>query len=728
MNRTKINTLLFTENLFSSSFITVIGTLGGIGFFYAFNPILSKYLGLEGMLNLHIVLDFSLLFFSFISSVILIFFSTIPVFIYANMMKSEDILQSIGSGEMDIVYDEKALFNRQSTTDQISEEKNDSSKKGRKRTKKIKRESSDKNLFQDPITESNIRTSPKTMRSLFHLMGNKRSQSQNKRRKMKVEPKLESLYENIIKTKEKKIPLITYLYLLAGLAPLIPFLILWISEIPSVGDNLRFIGDLIRYRIEVFEFLTILTATFIPTSLMKIFIVNRPSRLARISKSLSRLFLGSRSFICGLEVVRRKQFRKIIIIITIFSSLLTYANVYSISSANQIIIMNNLSIGADIRANPLLGNSPVNFSSTTEFTTLKNSMMDAPIPDNSFSFKDIQIVYEDTVSPDLFNYAYKQIYTDIDAYYEMITDHNKFDINKQFLPDLKEIISYNLDQESNQELFPKVIVNQKFTETFDLQIGDSFIIHQQYLNLTTSYLMEETFDVEIGAIMEYLPGIYYTVSDPFLVFDVDYLTQGDSVSIGTRFWLLFDIHLQTSQYDQENAVEVINNIAKSFYPFDNLQFYDNSWSSFTFKMASSGISRVFSILHFEMILLGILMAVSVGITILSFHEENKYFNGILLARGFGTTGILKLIISEIFVLFILSFLTGLSGGILISILFLLIRRIIYPNLMYLKFSFFFSPVTLFGIIGFIAVFSFGIFYTVFKLNSRKSISRYFQKF
>ena len=133
-----------------------------------------------------------------------------------------------------------------------------------------------------------------------------------------VNTNLGSLYEDIIKTKEKKIPPLVYLYIILGIIPILPYLLIGISKLPNINDNVRYFGTLLIFNPEMMEFLTIFTAMAIPLVFIKLYVVNRPSRLARISKKLSSIFLGRRSFICGLEVVRRKQFRNLIVILTDF--------------------------------------------------------------------------------------------------------------------------------------------------------------------------------------------------------------------------------------------------------------------------------------------------------------------------------------------------------------------------------------------------------------------------
>ncbi len=731
MNKFRINLIIIVEGLFGSLFITVLGTLGGYGFFYAFNETLSDFLALSGMGDIQATLNLDILWINVFSSLSLIFFSSIPVFYFVNQMKADKLLESLGSDDMDVVYNEQNLFS-----------KGDKKKKSLFRRKSSISTQSTNELENLMKIENNIHPSSispqepplDSIKNLYTTMASTATQTypvmvQTQLPKTDEKPVNKNIYQNIVKDKETHITFLTYAYFALGILPLIPYFILILSVLPIAGDNLRFLGNLIRANSEFYEFFTILSAMFLPLGFIKLFLLNKPSRMAKIARLFSSIFLGSKSYICGLEIVRRKQFKNLIILLTIFSGMLCYANIYSITSTNQEIIESNLQIGADFRAQLLRGQDSINFSNSKNFDDFEDALRAASVNDESFYFQDIQPIYQESIPPNIANNTYQHFYIDFEAYHEMISESGKFEVNREFGKSFESIIANNLI--AGDDVLPQVIVNSKFSRVFQKEVGDLFPLYHEYFNTTATVFSSETIQVKIAAIMDIIPGVYYskyTESESFLVFDHQFLTNGDDILISKEFKTLFDVETLNGNYNSLNVISIITDVSQSFFEFSEIEEYDNSWNTFQFKMASFGVPRIYSIIHFQMILIGLLLAIGLSITILAFHEENKYFNGILIARGFGHQGLLQLIISEIFVLFIISFTSGLLFGLFFASTFLVSRRFMYPDLNLLKFTIFLSPLTLFGIISIIAIFTFLIFYISFRLNAKKSKTRYFHQF
>ena len=179
--------------------------------------------------------------------------------------------------------------------------------------------------------------------------------------------------------------------------------------------------------------------------------------------------------------------------------------------------------------------------------------------------------------------------------------------------------------------------------------------------------------------------------------------------------------------DSEVLKSMLNNASSGYVEYTNFHFYNQNWDDLNYKMEFSE-SGFYGIIYLEFIMIGVLLAFGLAILILSFQRENKYFNGVLLARGFGRIGLLKLILSQISIIYIIGILTGLLSGIITSFSFLKIIIAMSYGSGLISLPLFVNILELVQILGIIVLSSFVIYLVSYYFEAKKNITEYFHKF
>jgi hypothetical protein len=121
------------------------------------------------------------------------------------------------------------------------------------------------------------------------------------------------------------------------------------------------------------------------------------------------------------------------------------------------------------------------------------------------------------------------------------------------------------------------------------------------------------------------------------------------------------------------------------------------------------------------------LALALAVIISSVQQENRHYFGILLARGFGKSGVFKFLFSQIFIIYFLGLLFGIIAGIIGgNVIMYLLNSIVFRQLGFLPVVM--NPFDLIQIIGIIIGVSLVIFLISYLFEMRKSIDEYLRNF
>ena len=239
----------------------------------------------------------------------------------------------------------------------------------------------------------------------------------------------------------------------------------------------------------------------------------------------------------------------------------------------------------------------------------------------------------------------------------------------------------------------------------------------------------QTFKVKIILETNIMPGIYFAPSQwgsEIMVIDINSINQDKTLLHGLDLFQMIDIN-PTLELDLEILEVMLQNASSGYIDYTKFNFYDQNWDNLSYEMNLSE-SGLYGIFYLEFIVIGILLAFGLSILILSLQKENKYFNGVLLARGIGRSGILKMVLSQIYLIFLIGIFTGVLSGLFTSISFVKIFSSMNFKGNIVSLPIYSNVLELFGILGTLITSSFIIYLIAYYFESRKNITEYFHKF
>ncbi len=496
------------------------------------------------------------------------------------------------------------------------------------------------------------------------------------------------------------------------------------GTLPSATDTLISISGLIERYFGVFLIFAVISPVLLVVGIIRILVVEKPSRFAKISKFLSSLFLKEKSYLCGMEMVRRKQYRTVILLVGIFTSLLVFTNVFLNSFSRYEIMIDNMDVGSDVAV--LYNNEDMSIVNTSEIDLLESQLKSYTTSDNETLINQVLTSYTEMTSDE---YNSEKIYTDIEGYLDIIQEGDKKLPSRDFVSKIEDVIDYNKDPLNT---IPGVIVNSAFLTLNNLEIDDLYSFTHSFFNYSSMEIQNETISVKIIVSINVMPGFYVfsgQLSFSYrerMIIDISSVNQDKNLLHGIDILQMIDIDTDVED-DPEVLEGILNNVTSEYFEYAWFAFFDQNWDNLSYNLALDE-TGFYGIVYLEFLMIGVLLAFGLAILILSFQRENKYFNGVLLARGFGRIGLLKLITSQISIIFLIGILTGLLSGFITSFSLLKFVTIMNYGGGNISFPLFVNILELAEILGMIVLSSFVIYLVSYYFESRKNITEYFHKF
>ena len=423
-------------------------------------------------------------------------------------------------------------------------------------------------------------------------------------------------------------------------------------------------------------------------------------------------------------MVKRKQYKTVILLVGVFTSLLVFTNVFLNSFSRYDIIMENMEVGADVQVR-VLREDDQNITSTAQAEILEAHLKSYKTSENETLINDVLTCYNEIANYDYYTDRY---YFDIEKYLDMISEDGKKTPSFEYISKIENLINYNNDP-SNEIL--GAIVNEGFLALNNLELGDSYDFLHAYVNSSSSETVIETITVKILVTTDIMPGLFLD-SDEWgmlhekMIVDIHSLNQDNNSLHGFDIFQMMDIDVDI-EGDTEVLTQMLLNASTNYIKYMSFEYYDQNWNDLDYKLDVSE-SGIYGLIYLEFTMIGILLGIGLAILILSFQKENKYFNGVLLARGFGRIGLLKLILSQISIIFLIGILSGILSGFLTSFSFLQIAVVMNYGAGTISLPLFVNILELVEVLGIIVLSSFVIYLIAYYFESKKNITEYFHKF
>ncbi len=689
----------FIEAFFNGIASSTVALFAGFGTFYGFRTLLDQILFDNSTTVLSPSISWGTVILTYIFGIGITFIASFSSISYVGKLPIHQLLGVLGSDSMDVEYDEKSLFGVvEGNKVSIEETPFYEETPDLQNSAEIEEESSSKSFFSK-VKERNIII--------------------RKRKK-------HALYANALQIKEKKNPKLSIALIIVSLFPLFIYLLYYLGTLPSAADIFIIISGLILRFIAIILILVILSPVLFVVGIIRILVVEKPSRYARISKFLSSIFLKGRSYLCGIEMVKRKQYKTVIFLVGIFTSLLVFTNVFFNSFSRYDVIIDNMLVGSDVRAQFNIDNMTI--TNTYDIELLESQLKSYKTPDNETLINDVLTYYQEMNfnEDDYFN---ERSYFDIEKYLNIIQEDNKKLPTGDLVSEIEGLIEYNKNSSNTKA---GVIVNSGFLRINNLKIGDSCRFTHTFYNSSSMLLQNETINVKIIVVTNVLPG-FYLLSDQWggsfeerMIIDISTVNQDKNLLHGIKIYQMIDIDPDIED-DSAVLTGMLNTASSGYVEYTEIEFYDQNWNDLNYKMDLSE-SGFYGIIYLEFLMIGVLLAFGLAILILSFQRENKYFNGVLLARGFGRIGLLKLILSQIYIIFLIGILTGLISGLITSFSLIKMATAMNYGSGIISFPIYANVLELVEILGIIVVSSFVIYLVSYYFEARKNITEYFHKF
>lgn len=686
---------IMSESFFIGVAASLVGILGGIGVFFILRNSIQTALGLQFLfMNLPLSIKFTTILLIIAIGIILSEVSSLFSFVYIRKLTSFELLKIIGKDEMDVSYDEKSLFSNQTKKKAVL-------------------------LNDTPFQKSQRKDG-------------KKFNSKNKWSRKKT------LYKDDIDSKNVSVKKRGWTFIVISSIPLLLFLFFRYVVPTSVSDNIVAITPSISRFIENNYFILLIAPILFVMGFIRILAVESPNRFARLTNKIAMLFEKENSRICAVNIIRRKPYYTVMTIFCIFLSIFSLASI----SLNSLIIYenidSNIQIGGDVRLSfpfisydsselgtgGLFGNYQI--SSNQDILQLEENLKTVNLGNNFNLSNEVVTVFEEITNI----YHLKVMYLDFAKYAYIMSEGDKFIPEKQTQTKLSEVINFNSVDNLDA---PGIIVNSRFLELNRREINDPFLFEHKFWNNSINDMDSIILNSTIIETIDILPGLYgfeSTVNeweDAVLIFDTRKLPfQNSSNILNTlSFFQILDI------LPQEISPDFLMGLLSSQInqtQYQEISIYNQDWRNLDSDV-STRFSKFRTILITEFYAIGILVAFGLSVLIISVFKKDKFFNGVLLARGYGKIGVFNLTLVEFFIIFIIPILINIFQGLIfIKPLLSLVNEALglFSFTWNLPLYVNFQDLLVYAL--FVPFFTTLIFTIAFSFQTKKTISQFFYKF
>ncbi|TFH27377.1 MAG: ABC transporter permease [Promethearchaeota archaeon] len=470
--------------------------------------------------------------------------------------------------------------------------------------------------------------------------------------------------------------------------------------------------------------------------------MEKPSRFARLSKFLSTPILGQLNSLFGLKMISSKELVKWIRVFTVFASILISVNMITNSAYRYQVIADNLIIGADVKleadVDPTSMSFPEHLLEQTEnlLTNLTNE-------NNQTYVNSVVTCQKITGTMIVENVWTSHPETDIlsvnlSEYLEILQEDRKILPNPSITEKIEVLENYQ--SSPNSSVLPGVLLSQGFEQYLDYTSSNTIKFNISYYNYSSGLEFSKEIKFQILGYLEFPPGLvtpnndywYGSNSRYFALLEQSVLQEFDSTPIYNHIYQLQDINRNLAP----NSTTITQNVTdstESLLTYGSITFYNQDG-----KMSNQEILSLFSIIQIvEIVLyfLAVVLAVTLGLLLNAIKDSDDRFYSLLYTRGYGKKGAIKILLSQILVMFVIGSVIGTICGYLLPSLFIGSIQEQYEYSFYryydarVTFSLpiFWEPVKILLIIGGILAIAVGMFFTINFLK-RQNLNKNLQQF
>ncbi|WP_457918187.1 FtsX-like permease family protein [Candidatus Lokiarchaeum ossiferum] len=466
--------------------------------------------------------------------------------------------------------------------------------------------------------------------------------------------KNEEKYEDSVEGEEKKIRKISYFLFPFILIPIFIYGLAIYSGNHEVSDNLRW--TVIRIYSEPTLYLVfgaIFPIFIVGYGFYRFLIVESPRRFAKLSKFLSKPFHKEINYLVGLEMIRRKEFRYIIILISVYVTSILILNPFVTSSASYPMMIDNGRIGADIAIDINIGPENLAFQKGV-FDFDKN--LSVVFQDEKLDLENHLCilsqkaeVYSSTESEAKFER--ELFYLNYSEYLSLNSARDQYLPTRDLIKSIQKTISYNEDP-TNSKI--GIIVGNYYEYSENIKDNPPYFVNLTYFNFTSMQIESTWLECEFIARTVLFPGVYDAISswerDSSFFIDVNAISQENCSILAHNYVFMGNLEEKGKHSIQENSnvnTFLANNTAN--YEIREMDYsylaYSSSFAVFNTK---SGYSL------YSLLLIGFTLCFGQGILFIQNTRDNFNFYGNLLTRGVSRKQVYLFGLSQLLLFFLIS--------------------------------------------------------------------------
>ncbi|MHA1521242.1 MAG: hypothetical protein ACTSRK_13745 [Promethearchaeota archaeon] len=475
------------------------------------------------------------------------------------------------------------------------------------------------------------------------------------------------IYKSVDYEFKRKVKHIGLKFFIIGWIPLILIFIMRLGY-SSTNDGLVFISQIISQFNDFLPLISFFSPFFLIYGIIRWIIFEHPLIYANLCEKFSRLFIGEKALINGLETIRYRSLKTIALVLAIVSGLFITANIYIYSNINIEPTIENLILGSDLNIHTENSYSIMaDGNNTIAYEDLR--MLESVFSNKSLYSDEISSVQVTSILSlsdiSSTNWNYRTL---VITNFSQYIDFSQQDSIKKLLPNLESklqsVIHYN---EINEEL-PGILVTQEFLNYYQYEIGETFSINPALFPFTNSFSNRTTFSVKIINTVGTIPGLFYDYGGNFeMLLDVsEILSTNQTVSYDTlNFMVNLDPEDPTS-FDLSviNSTRPLESIPEIYQLLLIVDFAEEIPDLLTTLFTPQGSNMDFYLLYLELILLILFLVTSIIFLILLYDKANQRYHGLLLVQGFGKRNLSLLILTRLIFTVFFSFLIGIGIGFL----------------------------------------------------------------
>lgn len=475
-------------------------------------------------------------------------------------------------------------------------------------------------------------------------------------------------------------------WLISGsFVPFLVILMVILNEHIIVGNSF---SSYVTFLISNSFFLLILfviSPILLSLGIIRYIVVEKKGVFAYIINSIGKIFVHERSFLCTLNILRRKGYLLILLVVCLFNSIICYVHIGINSAYIYENINENVAIGADFQAHfkeMRYEDNKLRFSggitSTALLLNMEENMCQYEENNKSLSINNVVSIQQEYLAT-LVGDAY---FLNLSQYVNIIQEGDKFLPTNDLISSIQELIVYNSDPQNE---IKSVIINSDFAKSYLVDENDIFSFFHQYYNSSSGDLESKYLSLKVFKIINVLPGLYgvhplsYQNIDAGIVIDLNTLNMSLNLLHGFRIDQLIQIS-KDSTYSVDDYLYFINSAVKPFKHYLSIDAYNFEWKQ-TLNSRYLLVNGYFNILNLEFYLLSVFIGFYTIFVLIKTYQRDKNLIGNILARGLGKKSISQLFLLEILIIFFIAVLVGLFSGMIF----------IFPSLQLIKSSIFLYP-------------------------------------